>query len=183
MLPFFTIHAGEYLVGSYIESNFKQFNVWIPSKDTGIDLLLTNTDNSKTASVQVKFSKDFLTTDMSDIFQKGLRACGWWTLNPEKIRLSKADYWIFALHKFNSKDLQFIIIEPEKIIDLFDILNRRGKTIQSYIWVTEKLKAWETRDLKKQDQILIANHAFSDPNRDLTKYLNNWNPIIKKLKY
>jgi hypothetical protein len=36
MKPIFTIHAGEYLVGSYIEEHYKYFNVWIPSKDTGI---------------------------------------------------------------------------------------------------------------------------------------------------
>ena len=59
MKPFFTIHAGEYLVGSHIESNFKKINIWVPSKDKGIDLLLTNSDNSKSVSVQVKFSKDF----------------------------------------------------------------------------------------------------------------------------
>ncbi len=182
MKPFFTIHAGEYLVGSYIESNFKDINLWIPSKDSGIDLLLTNQDNTKTVSIQVKFSKDFLTTSMSDIFQKGLRVCGWWTLNREKIKLSKADFWIFALHRFNSNDLQFIIIEPDRLITLFDNLNRKGKTIQSYIWVTEKLKAWETRYLKKQDQILIANHAYNDPIRDLSKYLNNWETVFKNLK-
>ncbi len=40
MKPLFTIHAGEYLVGERIEKNFKEWNVWIPSKDTGIDLLV-----------------------------------------------------------------------------------------------------------------------------------------------
>ena len=48
MKPLFTIHAGEYLVGSYIEKHFKKYNVWIPSKDTGIDLLVTNSKNNKT---------------------------------------------------------------------------------------------------------------------------------------
>lgn len=182
MRPFFTIHAGEYLVGSYIESHFKNISVWVPSKDKGIDLLLTNSNNSKIVSIQVKFSKDFLTTHMDKLFQKGLRACGWWTLNRSKIQKSNADYWIFALHRFNDKDLQFIIIEPETLIQLFDSLNRAGNYIQSYIWVTEKNKAWETRNLKKQDQILIANHVFSDPIRDLSKYLNNWSAITNRLK-
>ena len=55
MKPIFTIHAGEYLVASYIEQKFKRFNVWIPSKDTGIDLLITDSNNKKTVSLQVKF--------------------------------------------------------------------------------------------------------------------------------
>jgi len=54
----FTIHAGEYLIGSYIEENFKNYNVWVPSKDTGIDLLVTNSKNNKAVSLQVKYSKD-----------------------------------------------------------------------------------------------------------------------------
>jgi len=60
MKPIFSIHAGEYLVGTHIEENYKNFNVWLPSKDTGVDLLVTDQANSKTASLQVKFSKDFL---------------------------------------------------------------------------------------------------------------------------
>ena len=42
MKTLFTIHAGEYLVGSEIEKLFKNYRVWIPSKDTGIDLLVTD---------------------------------------------------------------------------------------------------------------------------------------------
>ena len=118
---------------------------------------------------------------MENLFQNGLCACGWWTLDLSKIRNSNADYWIFTLHRFNHKNLQFIVIKPGSLIKLFESLNRTGNRIQSYIWITEKSKAWETRGLKKQDQILIANNAFSDPNRNLTKYLNNWTAIKKYL--
>src|SRR5690554_7689567 len=67
MQPLFTIHAGEYLVGSHIEQHLRdpngdKVNVWVPSKDTGIDLLVTDKTNKKTTSLQVKFSKDFLLT-------------------------------------------------------------------------------------------------------------------------
>jgi hypothetical protein len=37
MKTLFTIHAGEYLVGSHIEQHFRRVNVWIPSRDTGVD--------------------------------------------------------------------------------------------------------------------------------------------------
>ena len=37
MKPLFTIHEGEFLVGSHIEKKFRDWNVWIPSKDKGID--------------------------------------------------------------------------------------------------------------------------------------------------
>ena len=42
MRPIFTVHAGEFLVGEHIEKKFPELNVWIPSKDTGVDLLVTN---------------------------------------------------------------------------------------------------------------------------------------------
>ena len=181
MKPIFTIHAGDYLVGSYIEENFKNYNVWLPSKDTGIDLLITDKNNRKTVSIQVKFSKDFLVTHMSEAFQQGLRACGWWTLDRNKIKQSKADYWVFVLHAFNQKNLQFIVVRPKELLDRLTSIHGNIKTIQSYIWVTKKNKCWETRGLKKQDQILVANNAYSDTKRDLKEYLNNWEPIKKLL--
>jgi hypothetical protein len=46
----FTLHAGEFLVGQYIEGNFKDKSVWMPTKDVGVDLLVTNAANTKTLS-------------------------------------------------------------------------------------------------------------------------------------
>jgi hypothetical protein len=183
MKSLFTIHAGEYLVGSYIESKFKNVNIWLPSKDTGIDLLLTNKNNTKSVSIQVKFSKDFLATNMDDIFQqKGLKSCGWWTLNKKKIETSNADYWIFVLQGFYTKDFSFIILKPIKLLELFNKLERDDNTIQTYFWVTTKKKCWETRGLSIQDKILVANHSYKNTNRDLSSYLNNWKPILNLLK-
>jgi len=182
MRPIFTIHAGEYLVGSYIEEKFKDFNVWIPSKDTGVDLLLTDSKNKKTVSLQVKFSKDFLVTNMEDSFQRGLKSCGWWTLNQDKIKQSFADFWIFVLHSFNQKNKQYVIIEPEELLKKLTKLHGNVKTIQCYLWVTEKNKCWEARGLKKKEQILIANHIYDNKDRDFTKYLNNWELIKMRLK-
>jgi len=182
MKPIFTVHAGEYLVGSYIEQKFKGLNVWVPTKDTGIDLLVTDKKNKKTASLQVKFSKDFLVTHMAEVFQKGLVACGWWTLNPVKIRDSNADLWIFVLHAFTEKKLQFIIIPPNELFQRLKSLHGNLKVLQTYLWVTKKKKCWETRGLKKKDQVLIANNLFSDKERDFTDYLNNWESLKKLLK-
>ena len=47
MKPIFTIHAGEYLVAAEIEKTLKEVTVWLPSKDTGIDLLLAYKSNKK----------------------------------------------------------------------------------------------------------------------------------------
>jgi len=182
MRSIFTIHAGEYLVGSYIEEKFKDFNVWIPSKDSGVDLLLTDPKNKKTVSLQVKFSKDFLVTNMEDNFLMGLISCGWWVLNQDKIKKSLADFWIFVLYSFNQKNKQYVIIEPEELFKKLTNLHPNTKNIQSYLWVTKKYKCWEVRGLKKKELILVANHKYDNKDRDFTKYLNNWETIKIRLR-
>jgi predicted helicase len=69
MKPLFTVHVGEYLVGEHIERTYPRWNVWVPSKDTGIDLLVTEAQNRKMVSLQVKFSKDFNPTHASPLLQ------------------------------------------------------------------------------------------------------------------
>jgi hypothetical protein len=84
MRPIFTIHAGEFLVGEYLERTFKSVQIWVPAKGTGIDLLVTDSRNTKAVSFQVKFSRNFLTTYMDTLFQQPMRACGWFTLKFQK---------------------------------------------------------------------------------------------------
>ncbi len=182
----FTVHAGEYLVGS--EDKLKDFNVWVPSKDTGVDLLVTDSSNKKTISIQVKFSKDFKETHLKDSLQRDLKSCGWWTLNRDKIEKSNVDFWIFVLYSFTNKNKEFVIIEPEKLLNKLKKLHGNAKTIHSYLWVTSKNdnsnkeQCWETRGLKNADQIKIANHTYQNEDRDFTEYLNNWDSIIRRLK-
>ncbi len=168
---------GEFIVGDFIEKTFRHVNVWVPAQDTGVDLLVTNNKNTKTISLQVKFSRDFLATHMDAIFQKPLRACGWWSLNHQKIADSKADYWVFVLLGFERQSTDFVVIKPSELLHRLNSIHGEIKTIQSYFWVTEKDRCWETRGLKKQEQLAVAQDMFSDSKRDFTKYLNNWSPI------
>lgn len=42
MKPMFTVHEGDFLVGDYINGDLgKKYEVWVPTKDTGADLLVT----------------------------------------------------------------------------------------------------------------------------------------------
>ena len=81
MRPMFTVHAGEFLVGQHIEGAFKDKNVWVPTKDVGVDLLVTNSANTKAATLQVKFSRDFLPImrRLALPLQKELRSCTWFS--------------------------------------------------------------------------------------------------------
>src|SRR4030042_3756971 len=109
METLFTVHAGEFLVGSEIEKRITGANVWVPAKDKGIDLLVSDSQNARLVTIQVKFSRDFLVTHMEEIYQKGLLACGWWTHKHKKIHESRAGLWIFVLQAFDPKKTQYII--------------------------------------------------------------------------
>ena len=177
MKPLFTLHAGEIVTGDYIERTFKRVNVWVPTKDTGVDLLVSG-KNKKVLYLQVKFSRDFLATHMDAAFQKPLRACGWWTLNRSKIAASPADYWIFVLAGFERRSMDFVIITPAELLKRLDAIHpEKPKICQTYFWVTEKHECWETRGLRRADQLLVAQGKFKDEERNFKAYLNNWGPI------
>ena len=182
MKPIFTIHAGEYLVAAEIERILKEVTVWLPSKDTGIDLLLTDKSNKKTTTLQVKFSKDFNTTHTKENLRQNIKGTGWWTLVKEKIETSKADYWVFIIYSLERKTHDYIIIKPKKLLDIFKKLKREGKPLHCYLTVTTENKAFETRGLNKIEMKEIYERKYTNIERDVTIYLNNWNPIMEMLK-
>jgi hypothetical protein len=182
MKPLFTVHAGEYLVGSYIEQRFRHVNVWTPSRDTGVDLLVSDRHNRHTVSLQVKFSKDYLAADMArvPIFLKELRACGWWTINRDKLRASTADFWVFVLQGSLGRTNDYVIVPPKEFWRrLRSIHGSLKKRIDSYLWVTEHRHCWETRDLQQKYRLQIAEGEYREPRRDFTKWLNNWGPVAQ----
>lgn len=184
MKPIFSVHAGEYHVATHIEENYKELNVWLPSKDTGVDLLVTDKANRRTLSMQVKFSKDFLGSlgnSTSDAVVAKVKAGGWWTFNQKKLKNSVADLWILVLYRFTKRDYDFIIIEPQELLKRYNRIGQNQELIQSYVWVTSSKRCWETRGLNKQQQDEVANGQYTDPIRDLSKYLNNWQSVEAKL--
>lgn len=181
MRPIFTIHAGEYLVATKIEESFPSARVWIPSKDDGIDLLVTSKDCRKSVSLQVKFSKDYLGNSVGPELAGGIKSGGWWTLHKDKIENSPADYWILVTYSFHSRDFDFVVIKPKALAALYASLGQQER-INSYVWATKNGKCWETRGLKVDDQIKIAQGSFTDVKRDLTPYLNAWSMIEALLK-
>lgn len=185
MKPLFTVHAGEYLVGSHIEKHYKNWNVWVPAKDTGIDLLVTNAKNTKSVSLQVKYSKDFTPTDGMTLLQTKLMGSGWWNLQANKIKESKADFWIFVLPSFIEYSINYIIVSPDELLRRFRAIFRNSeKRIDSYLRVTKSGRCWEARGLKTADHEMIAFDRFKDSNRDFTQFLNSngWADVEQRLK-
>jgi hypothetical protein len=134
----------------------------VPAKDTGIDLLVSDKANRRTVSLQVKFSKDFLVAHMQKQgpeFQDKLRACGWWTLNREKVHDSQANYWVLVLQGFANKSVDYIVIPPRELFRRLHRIHQGQKPTkvwQVYLWVSKTERCWETRELSKRDKLLIC---------------------------
>lgn len=64
-------------------------------------------------------------------------------------------------------------------------IHPNAKSLQTYLWITSSQQCWETRGLKKKDTNLIVkdNYSKSDmKNRNFSRFLNNWESIIGKIK-
>jgi hypothetical protein len=183
MKPLFTIHAGEFLVGNYIESQFRRrLNVWIPSRDTGIDLLVTDRANQRTTSLQVKFSRDFLHGKRAEL-RPSFRCHSWFKLDRANLDRSRpqADFWVFVLHAFRPDKHDFLIVPTADLRKY--VLKSPASAGKVYLNFssTRKDRCWETRQLKECDWDQISDGSFENLTYDFTQYLNKWDRIVKKL--
>jgi hypothetical protein len=170
-----SVVLGEFIVGEHLERKFKGLNIWVPIKDTGVDLLVTNSANSKAVSFQVKFSRDYLTTHIDAEFQDALRVCGWFTLNSDKITHSSAHFWVLVLIGSKKPSRDYVIITPAdllKQLQRIPIHRKEDGKFQVYIWVTEKDLCWDTRGLGKSELSEIAKGTFVNAEREFSSYLN-----------
>jgi hypothetical protein len=185
MRPLFTIHAGEYLVGLHVQQHLK-LTVWIPAKDTGIDLLVTDGENLRTVSLQVKYGKDFLPGKAAAL-RNSFRCLSWFTLNRAKLNSSLAGFWVFVLHGFKSDAPDFVVIPTAELRrHMAEIHGSDGEKLQSYLSSTESNQCWETRGLAdgSDEMKQILKGTYKNPVRDFTQYLNanGWAAVTNKLK-
>lgn len=182
MRPIFTIHAGEFLVGEYIEKNFRELNVWIPTKDTGIDLLVTNSKNTKTISLQVKLSRDYASTNLSE-FDRHLSAGGWFTLSHDKIEKSTADIWIFIVVSHTNRSApKHILISPKDLLSKLVKTHGVSTRYNFYLWVIKsKLRNPELvldgRGLRNSEKMELINNNLELGTRDYSDFYENWTEI------
>ena len=181
MRPLFTVHAGEYLVGEFIEKKFSSLNVWIPSKDTGIDLLVTNSTNTKSVSLQVKLSRDYRSYHADDPFESTLTVGGWFKLNHSKIEESTADYWVFILVAHDKKiKPRHIVISPKELLKRLIQVHTKLTTYNFYLWIRDDDRlALDGRGLSKKDKSLLMGGNYALGSRDYSSYIEKWDPLKK----
>ena len=179
MKPLFTIHGGEYLFGNEVEARFPKLRIWIPSKDDGIDFLLTNKEYQMPLSIQVKYSRDFNWSHGNVLLRPYTKSAAWYSLNREKIENSKADYWVFVNYDGFKQRADYIFLKPSELLAKFDALERKGNKIECYIMVTNDMKCYETRKLRKHECTPLISGALDTTQRNLTNHLERWDIIEK----
>ena len=171
MKPIFTIHEGEFLAGDHINRRLgHKYDAWVPTKDSGVDLLVTRKRRKSTAvGLQVKFSRGF---SIPKELTRHVFATSWFVLNPEKIRRSQADLWVFVIMTL-SHEQHFVVI-PKR--DLQKRIPRGcGKRWDLYLWVYESGSCYKVRGLKKNEKLGVVQRGVSDRYRDFSEWLENWN--------
>lgn len=178
MRPLFTVHAGEFVVGEFIEQSFPTLDVWIPAKDTGIDLLVTGPSSEKSVSLQVKLSRDYKPFEAKDDFQRSIAAAGWLTIDHKKLANSRAEWWVFVLvsHERKMKP-QFIVIRPKELLRRLTVIHGKSKSYHFYPWITKKDRCLDGRGLLRSDREQLANGTIVLGERDLSSFLSNWSAL------
>lgn len=163
------------MVGEYLEKNFRHLNIWIPTKDTGIDLLVSGANNKSIASIQVKMSRDYRPPEASSSFEKMLIAAGWSVLNHKKLETSSADVWCFVLVNIDRRAKPiFLNIPPNVLLQKLVKIHGLRKQYHFYPWVTKTGKCIQGRGLLKADKARFAEGELELGERDLSLHLNNW---------
>lgn len=181
MRPIFTPHAGEFLVGEEIEQGIGRdlkLNVWLPSKDVGVDLLVTNSGNSRSCALQVKFSRDYSDLNKMPVLAGDeVVSSGWFKFARKKIETSPADYWVLIIvsAKRAGEKLrkQHILIKPKDLLGR--LLKTYGKldNFQLFIAVTATGSAFDWRGIKSSSQPGEISELRKS-HRDYTKCLEDW---------
>lgn len=175
MKPIFTIHEGEFLVGDHINRKLgHKFDVWVPTKDSGLDLLVTRKRRQgKAVTLQVKFSRAF---DVHEELKRHVVATSWYTLDPRKIRESQADLWVFVILTLRHE--QYFIVVPKR--ELQKRAPRGGGKWNLYLWVYADGSCYQVRDLSLEERLRAVHRGVRDPRRDFTQWFDNWK-LLEKL--
>jgi len=175
MRPIFTIHAGEFLLASRIEQVSKELNVWIPAKDRGIDLLITDSTNCKTVSIQVKMTRDYRPPKATSDFQRILSGTGWVRINRKALELSEADLWSVVIVSPNRAELpMYLHIPPKILLQKLKDIHGDKKEYHFYPWVTNEGNCIHGRGMGRKQIKEYLQGVYDLGSRDLSEYYENW---------
>ena len=175
---FWSLTPGEAVVAW--EAQNKGFHVFFPVKDIGIDLILIKKDeiedkNRKPITIQVKGSRFWEWKYGSGGYG------GWFKFSYKKLINKKdlIDYYVFVLFHAELKKgserfkREFFIIPTRDLISRLSKYHKGGDMVNMYLGIINykgETKAVDLRGVSKK----TFHRDMSDPNRDYTRYWNNW---------
>lgn len=145
-----------------------------------VDLVMLNTKNKKTLSIQVKGSRAFepSISDINKYFAKyGDGSKGWIQLNKEALATSIADYHIFlvnVLEEFPQLGRRYIrphtITVPTHLVKKLSVDYKKvsGSFYNYYFWIHPKTKmAFDRRNTEYQVSDFLDERGLARLNEDL----------------
>lgn len=178
MKPLFTIHEGEFLVGDHINRGLgRKYDVWVPTKDSGVDLLVTRKRRQgSSVGLQVKFSRGFsVRGDMA----RHMLAIGWYKLDPQQIRKSQADLWVFVILTLKHEE-HFVLIPTRELRKR--IPHGSGRYWHLYLSIFDDGSCYQIRGLNKEEQLDLHGRGVRDRHRDLSEWLEHWKLLDRLTK-
>jgi len=134
-------------------------------------------------SLQVKHGKDHLPGKSAKL-RHSLRCLSWFALNKAKLEKSQAEFWVFVLHGFDSRDPDFVVIPTTELKRRMTKVHHSGSgALHIYLCSTKNTRCWETRELRTKVMLQIAEGTYENPVLEFTQYLNEkgWAALTKKL--
>jgi hypothetical protein len=182
MKPLFTVHAGEFVFAENVEKRAPHLRLWIPTKDTGVDFLVTDRDGLSSVTVQVKMSKDYRPAFAKTEFDGKLTAAGWFVFNHSALENSPASIWslILVSHERKQKPI-FLNIQPDVLLRSLIKVHGVRKSYHLYPWVLQSDMCIEGRGMTQSDKKDVLDGSFDLKNRDMTAFLENWNFLPEPL--
>lgn len=169
MKPLFTIHEGEFLVGDYINRRFaKTWEVWVPTKDSGVDLLVTHRTRNRQLKLQVKFSRCF---GVLPEFTPAVLATSWYTLDPGKIRSSRADLWVLVILTLRH-EVHFVVVPTRELTKRIPP-GTKGKW-NLYLWTYEDGSCFDVRGLRLAERRETLTRPIRNRKADYSRFLGSW---------
>lgn len=106
-----------------------------------------------------------------------LDAIGIYTLPSNR---KETDIFLFILHDLDSHDTNFVIIPSSELRSRLDFQNILvGDTMQIKLWLTTDGRVFEMRHRSGEYEFM---GMYTDANRNLTPYLNNWSLIKASIR-
>lgn len=180
MKNFWSLNVDEALVSDKLQDEFKKqgYEVFFPLRTQlkDIDLILMNLKTKKTYTIQVKGSRTYK-PQKREVEKFGEGQSGWIGIKKKSIfePQNHIDFFILLIHLEKHGDikreieLHYLVIPYKEFKELLIKSNkklRKGDIYDFFIWVNPKEK--KATDFEEWDNQI-----------DLSKYLNNFEELIK----